>query len=98
MIIRRVWKAKKKNQLLITIPKNKGIKEGDYIKIEKVRSEGRIGFQPYTESLPVYTFWDLGIGHPTAILFVQFVKREIRIINILINDHSSLLSLEDEDG
>lgn len=51
------------------------------LELEKVRSEGRIGFQPYTESLPVYTFWDLGIGHPTAILFVQFVKREIRIID-----------------
>ncbi len=49
--------------------------------LEKVRSEGRIGFQPYTESLPVYTFWDLGVGHPTSIIFVQFVKREIRIID-----------------
>ena len=49
--------------------------------LEKVRNEGRIGFQPHTESLPVYTFWDLGIGHPTSILFVQFVKREIRIID-----------------
>ena len=49
--------------------------------LEMVRSEGRIGFQPYTESIPVYTFWDLGIGHPTAIIFVQFVKREIRVID-----------------
>lgn len=37
MIIRKVWKAKKKNQLFVTIPKDKGIKEGDYIKIEKVK-------------------------------------------------------------
>jgi len=49
--------------------------------IEQVRSEGRIGFQPYTESQPVYTFWDLGVGHPTSVIFAQFVKREIRIID-----------------
>jgi hypothetical protein len=47
----------------------------------KVREEGRIGFQPYTESQPVYTFWDLGVGHPTSIIFAQFVNREIRIID-----------------
>ncbi len=41
MIIRKVWKAKKKNQLLITIPKNRGIKEGDYIKIAKVKDDKR---------------------------------------------------------
>ena len=41
MIIRKVWKAKKKNkdyQLLITIPKEEGIKEGDYVKIEKIEN------------------------------------------------------------
>ena len=38
MIIRKVWKAKKKNQLYVTIPKNEGIKEGDYIKIEKLEN------------------------------------------------------------
>ena len=42
MIIRKVWKAKKKNkdyQLLITIPKDSEIKEGDYVKVEKVENE-----------------------------------------------------------
>ncbi len=36
MIIKKVWKANKKNQLYITIPKNEGIKEGDYVKVEKI--------------------------------------------------------------
>lgn len=49
--------------------------------LEKARAEGRILFLPYEESLPVYTFWDLGIGHPTAILFVQFSGKEVRIID-----------------
>lgn len=35
-IIRKVWKAKATNQMLVSIPKNSGIKEGDYIRIEKV--------------------------------------------------------------
>lgn len=37
IIIRKVWKAKSTNQLLITIPKDSEIEEGDYIKIEKVK-------------------------------------------------------------
>lgn len=36
-IIRKVWKAKFTNQLLITIPKNKGIKEGDYVEVKRVK-------------------------------------------------------------
>lgn len=36
MIIRKVWKANKKKQLFITIPKDKGIKEGDYVKVIKI--------------------------------------------------------------
>lgn len=36
MLIRKVWKAKASGQLLITIPKDEGIKDGDYVKIQKV--------------------------------------------------------------
>jgi len=49
--------------------------------LEKAKSEGRIRFLPYQENEPVYTFWDLGVGHPTAIGFVQFIKEEVRIID-----------------
>lgn len=51
------------------------------IELEKVRSEGRIRFLPYEEGQPVYTFWDLGVGHPTAVLFVQFIAEEVHIID-----------------
>jgi len=35
-IIQKVWKNKKNNQKLVTIPKESEIKEGDYIEIKKV--------------------------------------------------------------
>lgn len=37
MIIRKVWKHKATNQLLITIPNNEGVKEGDYVRVKKVK-------------------------------------------------------------
>lgn len=36
-IIRKVWKNQRE-QLLITIPKDSGIKDGDYVEIRKVVS------------------------------------------------------------
>lgn len=51
------------------------------IEMEKVRSEGRIRFLPYQENELVYTFWDLGIGHPTAIIFAQFIREEVHVID-----------------
>ncbi len=36
MIIRKVWKNKSNNQMLITIPNDSGIKEGDYVRVKKV--------------------------------------------------------------
>ena len=36
-IIRKVWKNKLSNQLLITIPNNENIKEGDYVNIIKIK-------------------------------------------------------------
>lgn len=36
-VIRKVWKNKGTDQLLITIPKDSGIKEGDYVEIKKVK-------------------------------------------------------------
>ena len=32
----KVWKAKKQDQKLVTIPKDCEIKEGDYVEIKKV--------------------------------------------------------------
>ena len=36
-LIRKVWKKKATNQLVVTIPNDVGIKEGDYVKIKKVK-------------------------------------------------------------
>jgi hypothetical protein len=35
-IIMKVWKNKKINQKLVTIPKDCNVKEGDYVEIKKV--------------------------------------------------------------
>ena len=41
----------------------------------------RIGFIPVEPSIPVHTFWDLGIADSMTIWFVQAVGKEIRFIN-----------------
>jgi hypothetical protein len=43
--------------------------------------DGRIGFIPVEPSIPVHTFWDLGISDAMAIWFVQAVGKEIRFVN-----------------
>lgn len=57
--------------------------KGAYYKdqVQKARDEGRICDVPYEPFLPVYTWWDLGVGDSTAIGFFQFVGREIRMID-----------------
>lgn len=49
--------------------------------LAQVHAEGRIKFLPHEQSEPVYTFWDLGVGHPTSIGFVQFIQEEVHIID-----------------
>lgn len=48
-------------------------------------SQDRITSVPYEPSLPVLTFWDLGIGDSTAIWFCQLVSGEIRVIDFYEN-------------
>ena len=36
VIIRKVWKRKNPGQLMVTIPSESGIKEGDYVEIRKI--------------------------------------------------------------
>lgn len=43
--------------------------------------EGRITNVPYEASIPVNTYWDLGVGDSTAIWFEQTVGKEIRLID-----------------
>ncbi len=46
-----------------------------------IRSDKRIGFVPYDDSIPVYTAWDLGYNDSNAIIYFQVFKKEIRIID-----------------
>jgi phage terminase large subunit len=49
--------------------------------MEKAQLEGRICSVPYEPTVPVETFWDLGVNDTTAIWFLQRVGREIRAID-----------------
>jgi hypothetical protein len=49
----------------------------------KIRSDGRIRFEPHRTGHKVFTFWDIGIGNSTAIVFAQFIGKEIPIIDYI---------------
>ena len=49
--------------------------------VRDARKAGRITEVPYDPSLPVHTFWDLGVLDPTSVWFVQQSGGEIRIID-----------------
>jgi hypothetical protein len=57
--------------------------EGSYYGrlVEQMYQEGRIGRVPYDPSVAVDTYWDLGYGDSTAIVFVQYVGREVHVID-----------------
>lgn len=50
----------------------------------------RIGNVPHDQSLPVETWWDLGIGDSTAIWFVQRAAQEIHLIDYYENSGEAL--------
>lgn len=49
--------------------------------MRRAETEKRITNVPHETSLPVYTYWDLGVDDSTSIWFVQLVGREIRLID-----------------
>ena len=57
--------------------------EGSYYgkQMDKAYTEKRIGNVPYEPDLLVDTWWDLGVGDSTAIIFVQQHYNEMRIID-----------------
>lgn len=63
----------------------RGSVEGAYYaeQMDRARSEGRVGRVAYDATLPVYTFWDLGMADATAIWFCQVVGMDVRIIDYL---------------
>lgn len=49
--------------------------------IQTARNENRITKVPYEPMLPVHTWWDLGVGDETTILFIQNASHEWRVID-----------------
>lgn len=49
--------------------------------LKLAEQEGRIRELPYDPSIPVDTYWDLGVNDATAIIFVQSTRFEHRIID-----------------
>jgi len=49
--------------------------------LQAARNQGRITRVPYDEAIPVHTWWDLGVGDSTAIVFVQNIGKEWRFID-----------------
>lgn len=66
--------------------------EGSYYakQIKRAEEDGRISNIPYESSIPVETFWDLGVNDTTAIWFVQAVGKEIRVIDYYENNGEGL--------
>lgn len=56
----------------------------------KAESEGRITNVPIETSLPVDTFWDLGVDDSTTIWFVQTAGQELRVIDYYENSGEGL--------
>ena len=49
--------------------------------LDEARSNNRITQVPHDKTLKVDTYWDLGVGDSTSIIFTQSTGREIRIID-----------------
>lgn len=57
---------------------------------QDIYRQNRICAVPYETNLPVYTAWDLGMSDETAIWFLQFYGKEIRVIDYYENNGEGL--------
>jgi hypothetical protein len=66
--------------------------EGAYYSkiIDDLEKQEKIGKFEWERQLPVYTFWDLGVGDATTIWFAQFIGKEIRIIDYIEDNNRGL--------
>ena len=56
--------------------------------------EGRVECEDmYDNTIPVYTFWDLGVGNETAIWFVQFVGESIKLVDYYAESGQGMAAL-----
>lgn len=49
--------------------------------LNRMATLDKIGSYPYNKDHPVYTAWDLGMSDSTAIVFFQYYKKQVRIID-----------------
>ena len=57
---------------------------------QDIYRQNRICAVPYETNLPVYTAWDLGMSDETAVWFLQFYGKEIRVIDYYENNGEGL--------
>jgi hypothetical protein len=84
---------------------DQGVEGAYYAKyLNQAEIEGRISNVPYDPYTPVHTYWDIGVGDSTAILFVQNVGNEIHIIDSYSNEgegidhYSRILEQKAQEG
>ncbi len=59
-------------------------------KIAQLRMQGRLGSFPINTSIPVETWWDIGIGDYTVILLTQTIGGRIHIVDWVMNNGEGL--------
>ena len=66
--------------------------EGAYYSsiLKDIEAKNQIGNYPWDSNLPVYTFWDLGVGDATTIWFAQFLNNEIRLIDYIEDNNRGM--------
>lgn len=70
---------------------SEGIAGGIYTKeMGLAEQQGRIKKLEYDPRFRVYTFWDLGVDDSTAIVFAQFVGKEIRLLDYYANNNEGM--------
>lgn len=58
--------------------------------IDVMVQSGRVLPKIYDPLLPVYTAWDIGLDDPTAIIFFQIYRMEIRVIDFYTNNNEDM--------
>lgn len=58
--------------------------------IEAMMRDKRCCRVPFDPCAPVYTFWDLGFGDHMVVLFIQYIGKEIHLINKIEDNNKEL--------
>jgi hypothetical protein len=61
--------------------------------MSKKDKDGSIGEHPYNKAYPVFTAWDLGKADAMVIMFFQYFKGKVRIIDIIEENGSNIRAM-----